>query len=63
MWRGYNNQPTVTNSSRGCGYDDGYDERYLETIAEVESIASRPASTATALPALPLYVKLGHMPA
>ena len=62
MWRRYNNQPTATDSSRDHNYDDGYDDRYLETIAEVESIASRPASTATALPELPLYVQLGHMP-
>ena len=63
MWRRYNNPPTVTESSRDHNHDDNYDERYLETIAEVESIASRPTSTATALPELPLYVQPGRMPA
>ena len=54
MWKRYNNPLTATDWSRDHGYDDGYDDRYLETIAEVESIASRPTSTATALPDLPL---------
>jgi hypothetical protein len=63
MW-GHNN-----NSNNGPDYQMGYqaypsypeptmDERYLETIEEVESLYSRPTSVAvSALPELPLYVE------
>lgn len=36
--------------------DNSYDERYLETIPEVESICSRSQSVRAVLPELPLYV-------
>jgi hypothetical protein len=53
MWRRHNNQPVMAYNDHIA---DAYDDRYLETIHEVESIRSRPASMATALPELPLYV-------
>jgi hypothetical protein len=53
MWRRQNNQPVMAYDN---DMDDAYDDRYLETIHEVESIRSRPVSMATALPELPLYV-------
>lgn len=39
--------------------DDVYEERYLETIPEVESISSRRQSALVVLPELPLYAFCG----
>jgi len=52
MWRGYNNaEPPI-------GYpgfeETTMDERYLETIPEVESLYSRPSSVVAPLPELRL---------
>lgn len=59
MWqRWQNKQPTISTPThfieldRDQGYD--YDERYLETIPEVDSISSRRQSAHVGLPELPL---------
>jgi hypothetical protein len=59
MWRSRNNEPQM-----GMGYhawpEQTMDERYLETIPEVESLYSqysrRSSVATTTLPELPLYV-------
>lgn len=60
MWR-RNNTPDYQMGYQAYPYPDEptMDERYLETIPEVESLYSRRNSVAaTALPELPLYVLL-----
>lgn len=63
MWRRNNNtNNTNTSMEPVLGYhaypEQTMDERYLETIPEVESLYSRRSSVATNLPELPLYVHL-----
>ena len=60
MWR-RNNTPDYQMGYQAYPYPDEptMDERYLETIHEVESLYSRRSSVAaTALPELPLYALL-----
>ena len=60
MWKSWR-QPQQAAQPNIMSYDEYYDDedRYLETIHEVESIKSRRESVAhppSALPELPLYV-------
>lgn len=57
MWSSWRQQPAQEQQNNFISYNDYYeDERYLETIDEVESIRERPQSVAhpQALPDLPL---------
>lgn len=58
MWR-RNNNGAEPQADYQVYNDSSPDERYLETIHEVESLYSRRSSVAaTALPELPLFVEL-----
>lgn len=65
MWKQWR-QPAQAAQPNMMSYDDYYDdERYLETIDEVESIRSRRESVAHPPPTLqelPLYVALRPVP-
>jgi hypothetical protein len=58
MWKSWRQPAAPQEQSNIMSYDEYYDqdERYLETIHEVESIRERPQSVAhpQALPELPL---------
>lgn len=62
MWKNWRQPQAPATQSNIISYDDYYDDdRYLETIHEVESIRERPQSVAhppAALPELPLYVEI-----
>jgi hypothetical protein len=64
MWKNWR-QPAASSQTNIMSYDDYYDdERYLETIHEVESIKSRRESVAhpPVLQDLPLYVSVHRCP-
>ena len=64
MWQRWQNrqqqQPTISHPTQFTTLDQDqpydYEDRYLETITEVDSISSRRQSQHVALPELPLYV-------
>lgn len=61
MWQRWGNKtPAISHPTQftELDQDDVYEERYLETIPEVESISSKRQSVHAALPELPLYVLL-----
>lgn len=61
MWQRWGNRPPAISHPTQfteLDQDDVYEERYLETIPEVESISSKRQSLHVALPELPLYVLL-----